>query len=371
MVTNEERLAYYRKEAKKQQEKSESGGFNRPKLFKFKPGQNRIRIIPAFGDRIAWHADVMKSWNVGPTFRGPIIRPDQFGLPDPVADLIAKLEQGDEADKERAARMKAKGSIECFIIDRDNPEEGEQLVNLNWTVYNEILALFMDAEYGDITDPENGTDLKVNYTPGEKAQGNKWKKKPEYRVVPARERSPLDNPEAIEKCLFKHYRIEQPTDADFIEAVIAGREKEFIEEKKAARLAADSSAPTQEIKEESTPAPSTTTDDEVSRKLEEIRKAKAAKEAAPPPPAPAPAKEAPTLVVGTPQEVLDKDYWIVENDSHAAATGADVQRLVDESGDAEGVLCMVQGDAEWSNAKELGFVLSKSQVWADLEEAVK
>lgn len=376
-MTAEERLAHYRKKAAEVANK-QNNNFGRPERWKPEVGQNRIRIIPPYGDRLDWEADVQKSWNVGPNFRGPIVRPDQFGKPDPVADLIAKLQDGDEADRKRAEAMKAKGSIECFIIDRNNEAAGPLLYTMNWTVYNQVIALFCDSDYGDITHPETGTDLKINYTPGKKKPGGGWSVKPEYTVFPARESTPLGVPEALETDLFKKYRIEEPNDYEFIVAVIEGTNEEYVERLKQARKENSDGPADPPPPEQETPAPKTSANDEaVKAELEAIRKERAAKKAAKeetpsaPPPAPKEgSKEEPeTACVGTPADVLDQKYWVVKDGTHAEATGWEIQERVDD-GEAE-LVCMLQTDSDWSNAAKCGFIPSKSQVGRDLEEAAK
>jgi len=373
-ITKEERLAHY---AAKQAElaKGDSKPFEKLEYFKPQPGLNKIRIIPPPSNRMDFWAEVYKSWGVGPSYRGPIIRGDQYGKPDPVADLIEKLKsQGDAASLARAEKLKAEKSSLCFIVDRGNMEKGIQGFNLNWTVMNEILALFADSDYGDITDPDEGFDLKITYTPGEKKPGGGWFKKPGYQVTPSRHQSPLDFPEAHGEGidLFEKYEIEEPTDIDFTKAVIDGTEKEFQEARKAAREAQAQTAQLDEVmpvppppappeaakktKKAAPAAPSGSINEAVQKELDEIR----AKQAAPPPPEP-----------GTSVEAINADYWIVEGGESVKKPGYHVQALVNE-GQLE-ISCMLDdGKNKWSTPAALGFVaIKKSQVGKDLSEALK
>lgn len=373
-VSKEDRASHY---AKKYAENKKNGGgggnFERPTYFKLSEGLNRVRLIPAHGDRIEFHTEVLQSWGCSPTnsYKGPIIRGDQFGKEDPVAEEIARLEAiGDEASKKRAHRMRATKSLGCFIIDRDHVDKGVQFYSLNWSVYNEICALFADSDYGDITCPETGVDLKITYTPGVKKPGGGWIKKPEHNVIPARESSPLNYPEALAECLFTKYRIEEPTEAEFARHVLAGTEQEYIAQRKAEREAEKAPEAPQVSEDqvpfdqgEETPQHSQgATDKAVQAELDRI---KAEAEApAPPPPAPAPSS-------GTPIELLEDEYWIVQNGQTVAASGNKVQLLVND-GQTE-ISCRSKSAQDWSNPTKIGFIpeTARSQVGKDLEEALK
>jgi len=373
VATAEERAAYY---AKKHADNAKSGGggdFAKLTYFKFKEGVNRIRIIPPFGDRMEFHSEAEQSWRVGPSYRGPITRADQYGQPDLVADEINRLKNlGDPASLARADQMRAKKNLFCFILDRDNLEVGVQGCSLNWTVFREVTALFADSEYGDVTNPDTGVDIKVTYTPGKKV-GDKWVAKPAYGVVPSRNSTPLDFPEAIEECLFKKYRIEEPTEADFTAAVIAGVEQQFQDARKAerdAKKAADNpeglpvdleDLPHPEQEDAPTPAPTPgATDAAIQAELEAI----AAKKAAPPPP---PAKKAP--ISTTPAELLTDDYWIVLNGATVGATGKEVQSLVNDGQSM--ISCRPQAGEDWATPAALGFHAQPAQVGSELTEALK
>lgn len=351
-LTDEQRLEHYRKRAQERENRRTQDGeksYEKVKRFQFKEGPNRIRIIPPIGDRLDFYVEVEKTWQAGPTWKGPIVRQRQFGNPDVVSDYIAKLETSEhEDDRARAGAIKKNTSktIECFIIDRNAPQEGPQLCALNWTVYNEIMALFADSEYGDITHAETGTDLKVTYTPGKRGAGGKWVKKPEHSVMPARNQSPLDYPEALEEDLFDKYQVLKPTDNDFALAILEGREQEFIAEQKAAREAGeeqdDEPAPLN-------PPPTSATDEAVRAELERIKN----------PPKPPKAS-------GTPKAALTASYWIVEDGETVAATGDRVQELVNQ-GQLD-LSCIKQGDSEWATPKAYGFVPQKSKVGIDMSE---
>lgn len=369
-ISKEERLERYRKKLQDMKDgKDGEKNYEKLEYFKCQPGLNTIRIIPPFGDRMDFWAEVYKTWQAGPSFRGPIIRP-QNGEEDPVGEEIERLKAKlpCAASEARLEALKASKSNECFIIDRNNVEKGIQGFHLNWTLMNEVLALFADSDYGDITDPDTGHDLKITYTPGERKSGGGWSKKPQYQVTPRPHPSPLDFPEATACDLFDKYGVGEPTEPAFARAVLAGTEKAFIEARKAEREAGGAlqGAPVPApIKNPppppSTPAPEGSMNEAVQKQLDELR----AQKASPPPPAPK-APETPK----TPDELLNADYWIVENNESVQKPGFEIQNLVN-AGDSD-FSCMKDGDDEWSSPDKLGFIpVQKSQVGQDLSEALK
>ena len=81
------------------------------------------------------------------------------------------------------------------VIVRGEEEKGVRLWGYSKTVYQKLLQLVLNPEYGDITDPEEGTDLTINY--GKKA-GQMF---PSTDIFPARRTSPLHSDRNIAKDL--------------------------------------------------------------------------------------------------------------------------------------------------------------------------
>ena len=79
------------------------------------------------------------------------------------------------------------------VIVRGEEEKGVRLWGYSKTVYQKLLQLVLNPEYGDITDPEEGTDLTINY--GKKA-GQMF---PRTDIFPARRTSPLHKDRELAK----------------------------------------------------------------------------------------------------------------------------------------------------------------------------
>ena len=101
-----------------------------------------------------------------------LLTPNQFGDPDPVQELINKLR--DEASKESyelAKKLYPKMRSYAPVIVRGEEDKGVRLWSFGKTVYQNILNIMLDEDYGDITDPTEGRDVKVICT---KPPGRKW-----------------------------------------------------------------------------------------------------------------------------------------------------------------------------------------------------
>ena len=97
-----------------------------------------------------------------PNQRG-LLAPYQFGKKDPVQELITKLRE-DGAKESYELAKKLYPSMRCYaaVIVRGEEEKGVQIWSFGKTVYQTLLNYMLDEDYGDITDPKDGFDIKVN-----------------------------------------------------------------------------------------------------------------------------------------------------------------------------------------------------------------
>ena len=105
-----------------------------------------------------------------------LLGPYQFGKPDPFQELITKLRDdgaaGDQSAYELAKKIYPK--MRCFapVIVRGEESEGVKLWSFGKQVYQDLLNIMLDEDYGDITDPTDGRDIKVKcFT----KPGTQWK----------------------------------------------------------------------------------------------------------------------------------------------------------------------------------------------------
>ena len=101
-----------------------------------------------------------------------LLAPYQFGKPDPIQELINKLRE--DASKESydlAKKLYPKMRVYAPVLVRGEEDKGIRVWAFGKTVYQTLLNIMLDEDYGDITDPTAGRDVKVVCT---KAPGRMW-----------------------------------------------------------------------------------------------------------------------------------------------------------------------------------------------------
>ena len=101
-----------------------------------------------------------------------LLAPYQFGNPDPIQELITKLrDEGTKESYELAKKLYPKARYYAPVIVRGEEEKGVRVWSFGKTVYQSLLNVMLDEDYGDITDPTEGRDVKVMCT---KQPGRMW-----------------------------------------------------------------------------------------------------------------------------------------------------------------------------------------------------
>lgn len=101
-----------------------------------------------------------------------LLAPYQFGKPDPIQELINKLrDDGSKESYELAKKLYPKMRSYAPVVVRGEADKGVRVWAFGKTVYQSLLNIMLDEDYGDITDPHDGRDVKVVCT---KAPGRMW-----------------------------------------------------------------------------------------------------------------------------------------------------------------------------------------------------
>lgn len=101
-----------------------------------------------------------------------LLSPYQFGKDDPIQDLINKLrDEGTKESYELAKKLYPKPRYYAPVVVRGEEDKGVRVWSFGKTVYQSLLNIMLDEDYGDITDPIEGRDVKVICT---KAPGRMW-----------------------------------------------------------------------------------------------------------------------------------------------------------------------------------------------------
>ena len=153
--------------AKLEQSKNgkKAGGKNST-MWKPQAGAQHIRILPtADGDPFR---EFHFHYNVGKN-PGIYCNKRNDGGECPICDFASKLwREGTETDdqnlKNEAKKLFARKRYYSPVLVRGNESEGVKIWAYGKTAYETLLGYVLDPDYGDITDPQTGTDIKLTYT---------------------------------------------------------------------------------------------------------------------------------------------------------------------------------------------------------------
>lgn len=151
--------AIRRKVAELSGEKRSTGS---SQLWKLEEGTHTVRLIPfkendgqPFKERY---------FHYGLGTRG-FLSLKSLGKNDPVQDLASKLwEENSPESREIAKKLYPKMRAYVPVIIRDKEDLGVVLWGFSKTVYQSLLNIMLDPDFGDITDPLEGRDIKVKVT---------------------------------------------------------------------------------------------------------------------------------------------------------------------------------------------------------------
>ena len=151
-------------------------------------GETVIRIIPmSDGDPFK---DYWFHYNLGknPGFLSP---KKNFGEEDPLNDFVRQLfNEGTDDSIKMAKNLMARQRFFSPVIVRGEEEKGVRIWGYGKMAYEKLLSLVLNPEYGDITDPDEGTDLVIHYG---KPVGASF---PQTKITPRRKNSLVDEDSA-------------------------------------------------------------------------------------------------------------------------------------------------------------------------------
>jgi len=150
-------------------------------LWKPEPGAQQIRIVPYQHNRENPFLELYFHYN----------SPMSFGRPDPIVEFATKLKKsGDKEEWKKGRSLEPKMRTYVPILVRGEEHEGVKFWGMGKQVYQEILGLIADPDYGDITDVKNGRDLTIEFKTAQEC----GKDFPETTVRPHGSASPAFDP---------------------------------------------------------------------------------------------------------------------------------------------------------------------------------
>ena len=143
-------------------------------FWKPEPGTQVVRIVPYKHNKDNPFVELYFHYNLGQnkTYMSPV----SFGRPDPVQEFADKLKStGDKDEWIQGKRLEPKMRTFAPVVVRGREDEGVKFWGFGKTVYQELLGVIADPDYGDITDPTTGRDVGIErQTPAE--AGNQYGK---------------------------------------------------------------------------------------------------------------------------------------------------------------------------------------------------
>tara|TARA_B100000902_G_scaffold358750_1_gene374041 strand:+ start:331 stop:1089 length:759 start_codon:yes stop_codon:yes gene_type:complete len=163
-------------------------------LWKPQPGKTQIRIVPYNLNKDNPFIELFFHYNLN---NRSYLSPISFGRPDPIEEFAQKLRgSGNKEDYQLARKLEAKMRTFAPVVVRGEESQGVKFWGFGKTVYQELLSVIADPDYGDITDPVNGRDVVVEFISAEETGASYPTTK--IRVKP--NQTPIsDEPEILEK----------------------------------------------------------------------------------------------------------------------------------------------------------------------------
>jgi hypothetical protein len=143
-------------------------------FWKPEPGTQVVRVVPYKHNKDNPFIELFFHYNLGnnKTYLSPM----SFGRPDPVAEFADKLKStGNKDEWIQGKRLEPKMRTFAPVVVRGKESEGVKFWGFGKTVYQELLSVIADPDYGDITEALSGRDIQIErQTPAE--AGNQYGK---------------------------------------------------------------------------------------------------------------------------------------------------------------------------------------------------
>ena len=134
-------------------------------LWKPQPGNQIVRIVPYKFNKDNPFIELYFHYDLGgKNYLSPI----SFGRPDPIEEFAQKLKgTGSKDDYRLGRKVEAKMRTYAPVVVRGEENQGVKFWGFGKTVYQELLSIIADPDYGDITDAVNGRDVAVVFKTAE------------------------------------------------------------------------------------------------------------------------------------------------------------------------------------------------------------
>lgn len=158
--------------------------------------KSQVRIVPYKHNKDFPFSELYFYFGIG---KPRMLALSNFDTTDPILEFATKLRKsGDETNMELAKKLFPKLRIFAPVYVRGEEDKGVRFWEFGKMVYQELLGVMMDEDYGDITDIAQGRDVTVEVIPA--AETGKMYDTTTVRVKPVQ--TPLsDSAETVESFL--------------------------------------------------------------------------------------------------------------------------------------------------------------------------
>ena len=134
-------------------------------LWKPSPGSQVLRIVPYKFNKDNPFIELFFHYDLGgKNYLSPI----SFGRPDPIEEFAQKLKStGSKDDYRLGKKIEAKMRTYAPVVVRGEENQGVKFWGFGKTVYQELLSIIADPDYGDITDQVSGRDVAGEFKTAE------------------------------------------------------------------------------------------------------------------------------------------------------------------------------------------------------------
>lgn len=145
-------------------EASKEGGKYKINFWKPPVGEkSQIRIVPYKYNKSFPFSELYFYFGIG---KPRMIALTNFNESDPILEFATQLKKsGDKENIELAKKLYPKLRIFAPVIVRGEEDKGVRFYEFGKMVYQELLGVMSDEDYGDITDIQKGRDITIEIIP--------------------------------------------------------------------------------------------------------------------------------------------------------------------------------------------------------------
>jgi hypothetical protein len=128
-------------------------------FWKPKPGKYQIRILPSKFDKSNPFREVYFHYGFS---KGPILALTNWNEKDPIAEFAKNLRKSsDKEDWQLAKKIEPKLRYFVPVLVRGEEAQGARLWEFGKLIYEQLLGIAADEDYGDFTDITDGRDFTI------------------------------------------------------------------------------------------------------------------------------------------------------------------------------------------------------------------